>query len=155
MSNTPEYLKLWWKGPRGRYHKHKFNAKHRGIAFLLTFEEWWDIWQASGKWEQRGQRGDQYAMARFGDEGAYEAGNVRICLVSENVAERNRNCRVLPEVMSAVKKAHWAAATPEERKRWAMAAAKSRTGHTVSAAARENHRKGALESWARRRGEID
>ena len=81
------YQRQWFKSPRGRYHQHKSKATARGIPFLLTFEEWWDIWQASGKWKQRGTRRDQYVMARPGDQGAYERGNVRICLAGENTDE--------------------------------------------------------------------
>lgn len=73
------------------YAAHKGDAKQRGIPFLLTREEWFDIWLRSGKWEQRGARRGQYVMARPGDKGAYEAGNVVICLAEENRAERNRN----------------------------------------------------------------
>lgn len=81
------YQRAWFKTPKGRYHQHKGKATARGIPFLLTFEEWWDIWQSSGRWEQRGKRADQYCMARFGDKGAYERSNVRICPVGENTGE--------------------------------------------------------------------
>lgn len=73
------------------YTAHKGGAKYRSIPFLLTYAEWSDIWKASGKWLQRGWRRGQYVMARYGDKGAYEVGNVRICLAEENRAERNRN----------------------------------------------------------------
>ena len=73
------------------YINHKSHAKRRGIPFLLTFEEWWAVWEQSGKWEQRGFRKGQYVMARFADQGAYEVGNVRICTVSENALERAAN----------------------------------------------------------------
>jgi hypothetical protein len=63
-------------------------AKHRGIEFLLTFGEWWTIWETSGKWEQRGCRKGQYVMARHGDIGPYQRDNVRICTVSDNYADR-------------------------------------------------------------------
>jgi len=53
----------------------------------MTFEEWSELWQASGKWKQRGRRRGQYVMARFGDRGPYEVSNVRICLVAENTNE--------------------------------------------------------------------
>jgi len=66
------------------YRSHKTRAKHRGIAFTLTFEEWWEIWRDSGKWEQRGSRTAQYVMARHKDRGAYAIGNVRICTAAEN-----------------------------------------------------------------------
>ena len=85
-----DYQNAWFKTPRGRYHQHKGKALARGIEWRLTFEEWWGLWQTSGKWEQRGRRRDQYVMARFGDQGAYERDNVRICLAGENTEEMRR-----------------------------------------------------------------
>jgi len=95
MWKDQEYRKTYnanyARTPVGKYNAHKQDAKRRGIPFLLTFEEWNGLWQASGKWAERGCRKDQYVMARFGDQGAYEIGNVRICPVRENMAERNKN----------------------------------------------------------------
>ena len=73
--------------PGHAYVIHKATAKARGIAFLLTFEEWMTIWIESGNWHLRGNLKGQYVMARAGDIGPYAAGNVRICTVSENRAE--------------------------------------------------------------------
>ena len=75
------------------YDRHKSQAKTRNIAFLLTFEEWTTIWLESGKWEQRGRRKGQYVMARFGDVGPYEIGNVHICTCQENNAAQARYAR--------------------------------------------------------------
>jgi hypothetical protein len=72
---------------RYAYKTHKAAAKQRNIPFLLTFEDWWDIWQQSGKWEHRGARRGEYCMARFGDIGAYARNNVKICLAADNVRE--------------------------------------------------------------------
>lgn len=64
--------------PRGGYARHKESAKRRGVPFLLTFEQWWAIWEASGKWNLRGCKAGKYVMCRKEDKGAYEAGNVYI-----------------------------------------------------------------------------
>ncbi len=72
---------------RYAFHIQKFTSGKRGIAFELTFEEWWDIWNRSGKWEQRGRCKGQYCMARFGDTGSYSVDNVRIITVKENQNE--------------------------------------------------------------------
>jgi hypothetical protein len=72
------------------YETQKSHAKARGIPFLISFDEWWDIWWQSGKWERRGRRRGQFVMARFGDQGAYVVGNVRICLGSENAMEATK-----------------------------------------------------------------
>src|SRR6185369_7519596 len=59
-------LKVSAKGaPAHRYLRQKTTARHRGIGFDLTLPEWWEIWQASGKYEQRG-RGKGYVMTRIG-----------------------------------------------------------------------------------------
>jgi hypothetical protein len=70
------------------YQNHRHTARRRNIPFLLTFDEWWSIWRDSAKWEQRGRNAGTYCMARHGDQGAYEVGNVRICTKQENAAER-------------------------------------------------------------------
>lgn len=76
--------------PKGIYNKQKCNAHERGVEFLLTFDQWWDIWAKSGHWAQRGNRKGRYCMCRHGDEGPYAKGNVYIGTWSANTAERNR-----------------------------------------------------------------
>lgn len=68
------------------------NAKRRGIAFNLRFGDWWRIWLASGKWNERGRCGDRmrYVMARKGDVGPYAEANVVIKTQSENMLEFNQ-----------------------------------------------------------------
>lgn len=73
------------KSPRGRYRKQKEHAKRRGIKFLLSFNEWWSIWQQSGKYSLRGRGKGRYCMCRYNDSGAYEIGNVYIDEWSNNV----------------------------------------------------------------------
>jgi len=75
---------------RVAFNDHKNGAKKRGIPFLFTFDEWVAIWRNSGKSDQRGPWKGQYVMARFGDKGGYEPGNVKIVTNGENSAERNR-----------------------------------------------------------------
>jgi hypothetical protein len=76
--------------PTSPYHKFKSqrnNAQNkRGIAWGMTFAQWWQLWQESGKWAERG-RGNGYCMARWGDSGGYEIGNVEICRGNQNVAD--------------------------------------------------------------------
>ena len=143
MSKTPERLKLWWKSPRGCYHKHKFNAKHRGVPFLLTFEEWWSIWDTSGKWKQRGRGRGEYLMSRFGDIGAYEVGNVEIRLASENVAERNRNHPMSAEQASVRSKRGWAKISEDERSRLGTARQAKRVNFSYSEESRAKMRASA------------
>jgi hypothetical protein len=95
------------------YIGHKKNAKMRGNAFLLTFEEWLDIWTESGKFEQRGRGSLNYCMARHGDVGPYAIGNVRICTNRENIKEGAVKKYSVPvsvetrKKMSDAQKARW------------------------------------------------
>ena len=68
----------WNKSPKGKFNRQKNNAKRRGIEWLLTFEEWWKIWEDSGKWLQRGLGRDVYCMSRRKDTGPYSVENVFI-----------------------------------------------------------------------------
>ena len=58
------------------------NAKRRGIVFLFTLEAWIEWW--GDDLPLRGRAPDALCMGRFGDEGAYELGNVYKCSNSEN-----------------------------------------------------------------------
>lgn len=124
---------------RRAYRLQRHHSKQRNIPFLLTFEEWSALWVESGKWEQRGRLKGQYVMARFGDQGAYEVGNVRICLAEENRAERNRNypnleiARIGAEFWSAAsdeyRADHGRQASENLRKFWQTASAEYRAEH--------------------------
>ena len=79
------------KTERNAYHSHRGSAKKRGIPFHFSFEEWVHWWESElgGNWLQlRGCRRGQYVMARLGDKGAYENGNVKCVLVEANHRER-------------------------------------------------------------------
>jgi hypothetical protein len=91
---SPERKRL-----KNHFQDHKQNARERGVAFLLTFEEWLGIWIASDHLHERGPRRDQYCMARFNDAGAYEMGNVEIITSGEN-SRRARLTPFTPEAMA-------------------------------------------------------
>ena len=67
-----------------KYWSQSRSAKSRGIGFTLTFEQWWDIWDKSGQWDERGYHKGQYVMSRRGDIGPYEIGNVFIQTQADN-----------------------------------------------------------------------
>jgi hypothetical protein len=75
------------KALRLAYYGQKTHAKNRGIPFRLSFPQWLKIWQRSGHLHERGCRQGEYVMARFGDQGGYEIGNVKIILHTENSRE--------------------------------------------------------------------
>jgi hypothetical protein len=72
---------------RKEFVAHRYHAKQRNIPFEFTYEQWWDMWQASGHWYERGNRKGKYCMARFGDKGPCAVGNVRIIKFEDNTRE--------------------------------------------------------------------
>ncbi|MBB5663229.1 hypothetical protein GGE68_001405 [Rhizobium leguminosarum] len=62
---------------RAYQHQQQSATVRRGIPFKLTLMEWWNIWDESGRWADRGM-GRGWHMCRVGDLGAYEVGNVFI-----------------------------------------------------------------------------
>ena len=88
-----EYVAI---GARARkaYNEQKCSARNRGLEFGLTMRQWWDIWQQSGHWNERG-RGSGYCMSRVGDRGGYTFGNVYITTCRENVQEFRQRKPVL------------------------------------------------------------
>lgn len=74
------------KTPYGRYCDQRKSARKRGIEFKLTFDEWTALW--NGKYHLRGNRPDDLCMARNGDTGAYEIGNVHLTSNRLNSSER-------------------------------------------------------------------
>jgi hypothetical protein len=74
--------------PLTRFQAHRQRARRRGIEWCLTFDEWWTIWESSGKWDLRGAKAGHYVMARLGpDIGPYAVNNVKIQLSSENTSD--------------------------------------------------------------------
>ncbi len=72
--------------PKKAYKHQRYSAHRRGIAWELNFAQWWGIWDASGRWSERG-RGKGYCMARWADDGPYKVGNVYICTNGENSSD--------------------------------------------------------------------
>jgi hypothetical protein len=89
---------------RVRFRSHIRGAVQRGIPFLMTFEQWWSIWQQSGNWHERGRGNGKYVMARFADRGPYAVGNVKIILWEENNAEREFGYEWVDEQVALLKK---------------------------------------------------
>lgn len=80
-----------YRTPTFAWHSQRSNAKTRGVEWNISLWDWWDIWQKSGKWDERGRGVDKYVMCRFGDSGAYEVGNVYIATCSHNCSVQPNN----------------------------------------------------------------
>jgi len=77
--------------PTGAYKSQRKNAISRGIEWKITLWEWWGVWDDSGKWDQRGRGKKGYVMCRYGDDGAYEIGNVYIATAIHNSSFQPKN----------------------------------------------------------------
>lgn len=74
--------------PLQRFVAQRKNARSRGITWELTFVDWWQIWQESGKWQQRGCHMDDFVMARHGDlDTPYSKDTVYICTSLKNLRD--------------------------------------------------------------------
>lgn len=81
------YEPIWSKTPRGLFSAQKRQAKQRKIDWFLTFEEWWNLWRNSGKWDLRGIGYGKYCMSRFKDTGPYSIDNIEIKSSVDNSRE--------------------------------------------------------------------
>jgi hypothetical protein len=79
-----------FKAKRLAYMKQRTAAKARGIAFNLSLDEWIGWWESHlgcNFLEKRGRGMTQLVMARKGDVGAYELGNIKCISQVANLAE--------------------------------------------------------------------
>lgn len=81
-----EYLELRDRPDRPvtTFVNQRLSAKNRGVQWDLGLWEWWQIWDQSGHWLQRGRHAHAYCMCRKGDVGPYAVGNVFIAKFREN-----------------------------------------------------------------------
>ena len=75
-------------------------AKNRDIDWQLTFDEWWNIWEQSGKYEQRGRGAGKYCMSRYNDTGPYAVNNVYIQTIDDNNREAFLGKKQAPEIVA-------------------------------------------------------
>ena len=76
---------------RDAYIKQRSGAKGRGVEFEISFEEWVEWWGED--FELRGFSKGGLQMCRYGDEGAYELGNIYKATGKENNAmTRVKDC---------------------------------------------------------------
>lgn len=80
-----------YQTPIGAFRNQRSNAQGREIAWELTLWDWWQIWQQSGKWNERGRHCDGYVMCRFADDGPYAIGNVYIATLRHNSTVQPNN----------------------------------------------------------------
>ena len=81
--------------PLRAFQHQRYRAGRRGIEWKLTLAEWWEIWESSGHWHERGW-GRGYMMCRIGDVGPYAVGNVFIAPGEENLSAAGKRSGTLP-----------------------------------------------------------
>ena len=69
------------------YTRKRIDRQGNPTLFLLTFDEWYNIWLESGHYNNRGVKKGQYCMCRYSDIGNYEVGNVYIQQVGDNIKQ--------------------------------------------------------------------
>lgn len=87
LATRLERERKWIVTPKGQYSVQKRKAKQRQIEWRLSFDDWWNIWQESGHWEERGDSKGKYCMSRYGDTGPYSVENVYINKFEDNTKE--------------------------------------------------------------------
>jgi len=70
-----------------KYEAQRYQAAGRSIQWLFTQDTWFEWWEQTGKWHQRGPFRNQYVMARFNDSGPYAPWNVKCITCTENIRE--------------------------------------------------------------------
>lgn len=89
---TEEQLKVY----RGKYYMHRANAHNRvnrrgiTIEFKLTFDEWLDIWLASGHIDQAGRASSRYVMARKDLDQHYTPENTHIVTSQASISHTHK-----------------------------------------------------------------
>ena len=86
---NPELMRDATRRLERRFLQQRASAKYRGVEFRLTFEQWRDWWLATGHVDERGKLRGQWVMARPGDAGAYEVGNLECMRAEDNVRQQN------------------------------------------------------------------
>ena len=79
-----------------KYRHQRATARQRGLQMKLTFQEWYQWWQETGHWNERGKGG--YVMSRFNDQGDYELGNIFCQRDAENSREAGVKKKGIPKV---------------------------------------------------------
>ena len=93
-STTPRKGPAWISGPDPLHHKmyiafgyQRVTARLRGESWLLTWEQWRDIWLPY--WDQRGTAALDLCLARKDIEGAWEITNIEL-LTRRQHSQRTR-----------------------------------------------------------------
>jgi hypothetical protein len=84
--STPDY-------PVWTFRESRRQAVSVGYEWDISIKDWWAIWQASGKWEQRGRKAESYALFRKDNQGPFSADNLEVVTFSQGISHL-RKCEI-------------------------------------------------------------
>ena len=86
--------------------KYKAHANNSGgrCEFLLSVKEWWDFWRTDNRWDNRGNKPENYVMARVCDIGPYHKDNIYCCTIRENLIHCKGGLNITEEVFNMYKR---------------------------------------------------
>src|SRR5258706_9221221 len=61
-----------------QYLTHKRDALRKGVAYDISFEDWKDMWNSSGHFQDKGSKTGQYTMVRLDKTKPFTFGNIEI-----------------------------------------------------------------------------
>lgn len=76
-----------------KFRYQRSRARQRNIDWLLSFEEWYQWWQQTGHWEERGITSGKYVMSRYNDIGPYSLDNIFCQTRDDNSREANQKLK--------------------------------------------------------------
>jgi hypothetical protein len=68
---------------RGQFSRQKANAISRGVNWELSFDDWYRIWEDSGKYHERGRLTGQYALVRKNPDVSFNLNNIHIIRIGD------------------------------------------------------------------------
>lgn len=80
--------------PRRAFLNARNQAKQRGIAWRLSYWEWWQLWR--DHWDRK--QHELLCLARYADCGPYERDNCRVTTIAENNAEKHLVTKIVTQI---------------------------------------------------------
>jgi hypothetical protein len=71
------------------YSKAKSQADYRGEPWLLTIQDWFDLWSDPEVWYRRGRKSDSVCMTRLNQTGPWDVVNTIIVTRKSQLADKN------------------------------------------------------------------
>lgn len=76
-----------------KYLRAKAQAKFRCEHWDLTWDQWWGLWDKSGKWLEKGSRADGYCMMQLDTQVGWTEDNCRIVPRQEHLSSQRKRTK--------------------------------------------------------------